>query len=312
MSELKNLSVLGANGFLGSAITKHLKSEGKFNIFPLHGKKELDLTKDNLLSQYLKKNKINYVINCSAFVGGIAYGYDFPAELLSKNSSIALNIYEACKENNIDFLVNPISNCAYPKNQELYEEKNFWAGAPHESVFEYGFSKKLLVALGNAYHKEYKLSSANVVLSNMYGPGDHFDEKKSHALGAMIKKIYHAKLHNESCVEIWGTGKPIREWLYVQDGAEGLIKSLELKQGNYFFNIGVNKGISILEMSNLIATIIGWNGTFTFDKTKPDGAMEKRVMSKFPENYLNWSPKTNFKTGVINTIKWYEKNVLNL
>jgi len=100
--------------------------------------------------------------------------------------------------------------------------------------------------------------------------------------------------------------------LYVQDGAEGLIKSLELKQGNYFFNIGVNKGISILEMSNLIATIIGWNGTFTFDKTKPDGAMEKRVMSKFPENYLNWSPKTNFETGVINTIKWYEKNVLNL
>ena len=162
-----------------------------------------------------------------------------------KNTIMASNIYQSAYENGVKLLVNPISNCAYPKNQNLYEEENFWDGAPHESVFEYGFSKKYFVALGNAFFKEYGFSSANIVLSNMYGPHDHFEEKKSHALGALIKKIYDAKLNNSKYVEIWGTGKPIREWLYVEDGADALIKSLDLKENSYFFNIGVNKKESL-------------------------------------------------------------------
>lgn len=311
MEKKDNLLILGANGFLGKNVLGLLKNRNLFNLFKLNGKNELDLTKDNLLDNYIKKNDIDYVINCAAFVGGIAYGYDYPAELLTKNSLMALNLYEACKNNQVKFLVNPISNCAYPGNQELYEEKYFWEGAPHESVFEYGLSKKLFVALGNSYFKEYKLSSANIVLSNMYGPGDHFDEKKSHALGAMIKKIYSAKINNEKTVEIWGTGMPIREWLYVEDGAESLIKSTELKSGCYFYNIGVNKGISIIEMSKLIAEIIGWDGEFVFDTSKPDGAKEKRVLGGFAEDNLNWKPKVSLDNGIKTTIEWYKNNVIN-
>lgn len=309
MTKKKNLLVLGANGFLGRNVVKILNFNHKYNVLKLHGKSELDLTKDFLLDDYIRKNSVDLIINCAAFVGGIAYGYDYPAELISKNSKMTLNIYEACKVNKINFLVNPISNCAYPKNQELYEEKNFWDGAPHESVFEYGFSKKLTVALGSSYYREYGLSSANIVLSNMYGPGDHFDEKKSHALGAMIKKIYNAKLNNLKSVEIWGTGTPVREWLYVEDGAESLIKSLELESGNYFFNIGVNKGITIFEMSKLISSIIGWDGEFIFDLTKPDGAKEKRVLGSFAEKKFNWKPQISLDSGIKTTIDWYIKNI---
>ena len=312
MIKTKNLLVLGANGFLGKNLVSKLNKTADYDIYQLNGKNDLDLTKDNLLNNYLAKNKIDYIINCAAFVGGIAYGYDFPAELLMKNTIMASNIYKSAYENSIKLLVNPISNCAYPKNQNLYEEKYFWDGAPHESVFEYGFSKKYFVALGNAYFKEYGFASANIVLSNMYGPYDHFEEKKSHALGALIKKIYDAKLNNSNYVEIWGTGKPIREWLYVEDGAEALIRSLDLKENHYFFNIGVNKGISIFEMAKIIAKSIDWNGEFTFDTSRPDGAEEKRVLGKFTEENLNWSPQISLENGIHSTVEWYENNILKL
>tara|TARA_X000000368_G_scaffold63996_1_gene45538 strand:+ start:8477 stop:9415 length:939 start_codon:yes stop_codon:yes gene_type:complete len=312
MVKSKNLLILGANGFLGKNVISLLNERHDYKILKLNGKNELDLTKDELFNDYLSKNKIDYIINCAAFVGGIAYGYDFPAELLSKNTVMASNIYKAAYENGVKLLVNPISNCAYPKDQNLYEEENFWDGAPHESVFEYGFSKKFFVALGNAYFREYNFSSANIVLSNMYGPHDHFDEKKSHALGALIKKIYDAKLNNHNNVEIWGTGKPIREWLYVKDGADALIKSTELKENSYFFNIGVNKGMSIEEMAVLIAKIIDWDGEFIFDTSKPDGAKEKRVLGKFTEENFNWSPQISLENGIRSTVEWYRDNILKI
>tara|TARA_B100000965_G_C19574896_1_gene750882 strand:- start:14 stop:952 length:939 start_codon:yes stop_codon:yes gene_type:complete len=312
MVKSKNLLILGANGFLGKNVISLLNERHDYKILKLNGKNELDLTKDELFNDYLSKNKIDYIINCAAFVGGIAYGYDFPAELLSKNTVMASNIYKAAYENGVKLLVNPISNCAYPKDQNLYEEENFWDGAPHESVFEYGFSKKFFVALGNAYFREYNFSSANIVLSNMYGPYDHFDEKKSHALGALIKKIYDAKLNNHNNVEIWGTGKPIREWLYVKDGADALIKSTELKENSYFFNIGVNKGMSIKEMAVLIAKIIDWDGEFIFDTSKPDGAKEKRVLGKFTEENFNWSPQISLENGIRSTVEWYRDNILKI
>jgi GDP-L-fucose synthase len=312
MKNSGNLLVLGASGFLGKNVIEILEKEHEYKVFKLHGKSELDLTKDDLLASYLSKNNIDYIINCAAFVGGIAYGYDFPAELLSKNTTMASNIYEASHEARVKFIVNPISNCAYPKDQNLYEEKNFWNGAPHESVFEYGFSKKFFVAMGNAFFKEYNLGSANIVLSNMYGPNDHFDEIKSHALGALITKIVNAKVNKLENIEVWGTGKPIREWLYVKDGANALIKSVGLANGSYFFNIGVNKGMSIKNLAILIAECVDWNGEFIYNTSKPDGAMEKRVLGTFSEENFNWSPTTTLENGVKTTVEWYKENILKI
>ena len=146
----------------------------------------------------------------------------------------------------------------------------------------------------------------------MYGPHDHFDEIKSHALGALVTKIVNAKLNKIDNVEIWGTGKPIREWLYVKDGANALIKSVGLKNGNYFFNIGVNKGMSIKNLAILIAESVNWNGEFIYDTSKPDGALEKRVLGTFTKENLNWSPTTSLENGVKTTIDWYKENILRI
>ena len=142
----------------------------------------------------------------------------------------------------------------------------------------------------------------------MYGPHDHFEENRSHAMGALIGKIYSAKINDQKTVDIWGTGKQIREWLYVKDGANALIKCLNLSSGNYLFNIGETKGISILDLANLIKDTIGWDGEFNFDTTKPEGVLEKKVDGSIGMKIINWEPNYSLKEGVKETIDWYIEN----
>ena len=221
---------------------------------------------------------------------------------------MALNLYEISRKNDVGILINPISNCAYPGHLTTYVESQFFDGPPHESVYNYGIAKRLSVDLGNGYFEQYKFSSANVVLSNMYGPEDHFDIERSHALGALVKKICDAKINNIQKVEIWGSGKPIREWLYVQDGANALIKSLDLEKGHHFFNVGVQKGISIIDLANTIKKIVNWDGEFFFNADKPDGVYEKKVDGSKGESKLNWMPDIDLEYGIEKTVEWYMVN----
>lgn len=308
---LDKFLIIGASGFVGKNVVKYLKSLNldSDQINTINGKDDIDLTNYESLNSRIKEVKPTKVINCASFVGGIAYGYKFPAKILHQNSSIVLNLYKSCEENKILMLINPISNCAYPGDLSFYEEQSFWNGKPHESVFDYALTRRLIVALGNSYYKEYGFSSTNVVLSNMYGPGDHFDEERSHALGALINKIYNAKKNNLNSIEIWGSGDPIREWLYVKDGAMALVKATQLSSGNHFFNIGVNKGISVTDLAIKIANAFSWKGEFIYDLSKPDGAKEKRVNGKIGSEMLNWTPQTTLDAGLQETVEWYLENI---
>ena len=303
--------ILGSSGFVGKNVKQYFKnlSLGSQNVNFLDGSSDIDLANFDKLNETISLIKPTKVINCSSFVGGIAYGYKYPAKILHLNSQMILNIYKSCQINNVSMLINPISNCAYPGDLNYYQENEFWNGKPHESVFNYALTRRLIVGLGESYYKEYGFSSANVVLSNMYGPNDHFDEERSHALGALINKIYNAKKNNLSSVEIWGTGKPIREWLYVEDGATALIKAASLTSGSYFFNIGVNKGISITDLASKIANALDWSGEFKYNIEKPDGAKEKRVDGTLGEKLLNWKPETSLDIGLEKTVDWYLKNI---
>lgn len=176
---------------------------------------------------------------------------------------------------------------------------------PHDSVFNYALTRRLIVALSKAYSEEHKFNSTNIVLSNMYGPNDHFEIERSHALGALVYKIYNAKRNNLKSVEIWGTGKPIREWLYVEDGANALIEALKLESGSHLLNVGVNKGISIKDLAKKIAINLDWNGKFIFDTSKPDGAIEKRVDGTKFQSVLEWEPSIGLDHGLEKTIAWY-------
>ena len=300
--------VVGSKGFLGSWVKKMLLTDTNHETLEISGKESLDITKIEDLQNFVSKHKPEAIINCAAFVGGISYGYKYPARLLYENSKIALNLYEISRKNDVGILINPISNCAYPGHLTTYVESQFYDGPPHKSVYNYGIAKRLSVDLGNGYFVQYKFSSANVVLSNMYGPEDHFDIERSHALGALVKKICDAKINNIQKVEIWGSGKPIREWLYVQDGANALIKSLDLEKGHHFFNVGVQKGISIIDLANTIKKIVNWNGEFFYNADKPDGVYEKKVDGSKGESKLNWMPDIDLEYGIEKTVEWYMVN----
>ena len=300
--------VVGSKGFLGSWVKKMLLTDTNHETLEISGKESLDITKIEDLQNFVSKHKPEAIINCAAFVGGISYGYKYPARLLYENSKIALNLYEISRKNDVGILINPISNCAYPGHLTTYVESQFFDGPPHESVYNYGIAKRLSVDLGNGYFEQYKFSSANVVLSNMYGPEDHFDIERSHALGALVKKICDAKINNIQKVEIWGSGKPIREWLYVQDGANALIKSLDLEKGHHFFNVGVQKGIAIIDLANTIKKIVNWNGEFFYNADKPDGVYEKKVDGSKGESKLNWMPDIDLEYGIEKTVEWYMVN----
>jgi len=304
---LKKILLLGSSGFLGTNLRDYFEVNysSEYKLINIEGKSQLDIKNFDLFNGFIEKNKPEIIINAAAFVGGIAYGSKFPAKILHDNSQIVLNIYESARLNNIEKVINPISNCAYPGDASLYKEEAFWDGKPHDSVFNYGFTRRLIVAHGDAYFSEYNLNSVNIVMSNMYGPHDHFDEERSHALGALINKIYNAKSLNEKNITIWGTGKPIREWLYVKDACEAIARSILLPNGHHFMNVGVNKGISISDLAKLISQKIEWNGEFIFDTSKQDGAMEKRVDGKYSNNLLNWMPETNLEKGIEETVDWY-------
>ena len=295
--------LVGSSGFLGNHVKTILNNE--YDTHEITGKQQIDITKYDNLDKYLSKLKPDIVINCAAFVGGISYGYKYPARMLYENSTMAINLYRASQKNKVKKLINPISNCAYPRNLTTYKEENFFDGPPDDSVYNYGISKRLFVQLGKSFYQEKNFSSVNVVVSNMYGPNDHFDIERSHALGAIIKKVHDAKINNYKEVELWGTGKPIREWLYVDDGAKALIKSINLESGHHFFNVGVEKGISILELAEIIKDKIGWDGKFVLDTSKPDGVLEKKVDGTRGEEKLNWKPETSLIDGIQTTVNWY-------
>ena len=273
---MRKILLIGSSGFLGKNVFDKINPDNDVHV--IKGKADCDVSNVHELRDYVVNLDFDYVINCAAFVGGIAYGYKYPAEMLSVNLKIANNIYEIAKENSVKLLINPIPNCVYPGHLNTYKEENLWDGPPHESVFNYALSKRMYIALGSSYYTQYNLSSSSVIMSNMYGPHDHFEENRSHAMGALIDKIYRAKINDEKTVDIWGTGKQIREWLYVKDGANALIKCLNLSSGNYLFNIGESKGISILDLANLIKDTVGWDGEFNFDTTKPEGFLRRKLM----------------------------------
>jgi GDP-L-fucose synthase len=219
---------------------------------------------------------------------------------------MGVNIFEACRKYNVKRLVNPISNCAYPGEATFFKEEEFWEGPLHESVLVYGMVRKITHVGAKAYNRQYGLDTISLILSNMYGPGDHFDEERSHALGALVMKIVKAKIGNLPEVVVWGTGNPVREWLYIDDGAEAMIRACDISPYEDIINIGVGKGISIKDMAELIKQQAGFQGELIFDTLKPDGAPYKTVDGSRGWSLLGWKPEVGLECGIQRTIEWYE------
>jgi GDP-L-fucose synthase len=297
--------VTGATGFLGRHVCRKLDSRGI-----AYATTSLSLGCDLRDAQQaitlFEKIRPAQVLNCASFVGGIQFGYKYPADLFHNNMSMIANILAGAKHVEVSRIVNPISNCVYPAALTLFKEEQLWDGPLHESVMVYGLLRKMSWAGAWAYQRQYGLDTINLILSNMYGPDDHYEAERSHALGALVKKFADAKRSKQSEVIVWGTGKPVREWLYVEDGAEAMIRALDCKATDQPINIGVGQGISIAELAHIIASKVGYSGDVIFDTSKPDGAAFKTVDGSKGKSLLQgWTPDTELASGIDATIKWY-------
>lgn len=309
----QKILVTGGSGFLGKNVVG-LLNEG--NAYEVHACSRslngIDLRNYRLTEDYFKKLRPDIVLHCAAHVGGIAYNRIKPVEIFEDNTMISMNVVKACHGAGVQWLVNFMPNCVYPGNMDEYVEEKWWDGPIHESVLTYGLPRKVLWGLCFAYKQKYGFKSLHLILPNMYGPNDHFEPVRSHALGALIAKIIDAKANKKKTVEIWGTGKPVREWLFVRDGAEAAkmaIVNLDKFESNDILNIGVRKGISVRDLAELIKDAVGWKGKFIYDASMPDGAMKKILVADKMRKLLGWEPPTGLKEGIEMTIKWYYRNI---
>jgi GDP-L-fucose synthase len=301
--------VTGATGFLGKRVCKQLTLQG------LPFKKTAlqlgtDLRDKAQTLALFGEIRPSYVLNCAAYVGGIQFGVKHPAELFQNNLQMTLNLLDACKQYSVMRLVNPISNCAYPGDATYFKEEEFWNGPLHESVMVYGFVRKASWVGSWAYAQQYGLDTVNLILSNMYGPEDHFEEERSHALGALIMKFVEAQRRGVPIVEVWGSGKPVREWLYIDDGAEAMIRGMSIDSHIDPINIGVGKGISIIELAHLIKEITGYTGDIKLNPSKLDGAPFKTVDGRKGRELFGDYPHQKLRAGIDKTVAWYKENNL--
>lgn len=301
------IAVTGATGFLGKRVVKKLRERGDQPVITSLSM-GVDLRDQAQTIEFFQREKPDILLNCASFVGGIQFGYKYPVDLFENNLLMNVNILKAARESGVKRIVNPISNCVYPAKATLFKEEEIWDGPMHESVLVYGFVRKAFWVGSWANHRQYGLDVINIVLSNMYGPEDHFEEERSHALGALIMKFVEAKRKNQPHVNVWGSGKPVREWIHVDDGAEAMIRSIEMPATEDFVNIGIGQGISVIEMCELIKEIVGYEGAIQLDPSKPDGAAYKTVDGTRGEQLLGWKPSIPFREGVAQAIRWYEQN----
>jgi GDP-L-fucose synthase len=301
---MEHLLVTGATGFLGKRVCKKLDERGiKYTKTSLS--LGTDLRDRQQTEELFAKVKPKTIIHCASFVGGVQFGMKHPAELFYNNMLMIVNLFETCRKHNVELLVNPISNCAYPGAATVFREEEFWNGPLHNSVMVYGMCRKMSWVGAWAYNKQYNMQVTNVILPNMYGPEDHFDAERSHALGALIMKFVEAKKARAPTVTVWGTGSPVREWLYIDDGAEAMVRAAQKPAHLDIINVGRAKGISIKELAEIIKKETGYEGQIIYDASKPDGAPCKLIEGSKGEAFLNWSPEIGFEEGLRATIQWY-------
>lgn len=296
--------VAGHTGMVGSAIVRALKKQG-FNNTITKTHKELDLTNQALVKAFFSKEKPDYVFIAAAKVGGIQENREHPADLLYINMMINANIIQSAYEFGVKKLLVLGSSCIYPRNarQPMCEDE-FLSGKPEPTNEGYAIGKIVALELCKLYKKQYNAPFISCMPTNIYGENDNFDLHASHVIPAMIRKFYEAKINNQKEVVLWGTGSPLREFLYVDDLAEACLFLMDKYEDKEHINIGTGEEVSIRELANIIKDIVGYNGNIIYDTTKPDGNPRKLLDSK-KIHELGWKHKISLKEGIEKSYNWF-------
>ncbi len=307
ITKSSKIYIAGHKGMVGSAINRKLQSLNYTNII-FRSRKELDLLNKDDVNNFLKEENPEYIFIAAAKVGGIKANSNNQAEFLYENLTIQNNIIHSAYRQNINKLMFLGSSCIYPKNAPQPLKEDYLLTSPLEETNEgYAIAKIAGIKLCEYYNKQYKKKYVAAMPTNLYGPNDNYDLETSHVLPALINKIHFAKKNNLKKVDVWGTGNPKREFLYVDDLADACVFIMEHDISDGLYNIGTQKDITIRELVDLISNIIGFNGYINFDKSMPDGTMRK-ILDVSKINNLGWSYKTNLMEGIKLTYKNYLKN----
>ena len=321
----RRILVTGGAGFLGSFVVEKLKEKGCKNI-SVPRSKDYDLVNNDACKRVYQETKPDIVIHLAAKVGGIGANRNSPGKFFYDNAMMGIQMMEQGRVFGIEKFVAIGTVCAYPKFTPVpFKEVNLWDGYPEETNAPYGMAKKMLLVQAQAYKQQYDFNAIYLLPVNLYGPRENFDLETSHVIPAIIRKCLEshdsrneikskinsaqrAISESQSCIKIWGTGNPTREFLYVEDAAEGIILATEKYNKTDPVNLGSGSEISIKELVKLIVKLTNFKGNIVWDTSKPDGQPRRRLDTTKAEKEFGFKAKTSLEEGLMQTIEWYMKN----
>jgi GDP-L-fucose synthase len=298
--------VTGGTGFLGRHLMAALAARGYAGATAI-GRRDYDLTDEAETRRMLAERKPEVIIHLAAVVGGIGANRKHPGSYFYGNLMMGTLLMEHARRAGVQRFVSIGTICSYPKFTPVpFREEELWNGYPEETNAPYGLAKKMLLVQSAAYRQEFGLDAVNAMLVNLYGPGDNFDPESSHVIPALIRKCVEAVDRGASEIEVWGTGKATREFLYVEDAAQGIVAAMEKLSDSEPVNLGAGREISIRDLAGMIAERSGFQGRLVWDPTKPDGQPRRCLDTSRAERLLGWKAETPFEDGLTRTIAWYK------
>lgn len=301
----KSILVTGGAGFLGQRVVRALRMRGARHIF-VPRSAEFDLREKDAINRALDWAKPDVVIHLAAVVGGIGANREHPGSFFYDNAIMGIQLLEQARQAGVEKFVTMGTVCAYPKHTPVpFREEELWNGYPEETNAPYGLAKKMLLVQGQAYREQYGFNSIYLLPVNLYGPGDNFDLQTSHVIPALIRKIVEANERDDDHIVAWGTGLASREFLYVDDAAEGIVLAAERYDGPEPVNLGSGREITIRELVETVARLCGFAGEIRWDTSQPDGQPRRMLDTSRAKRLFDFEAETGFEAGLHATISWY-------
>jgi len=302
------ICVTGGAGFLGRAVCATLQRYGAGEVFAPRSR-EYDLTQADVVARLFADARPQVVIHLAAEVGGIGANQLHPGRFFFANMCMGLNLIEEARRRKIDRFVQVGTVCAYPADCPVpFREDDLWSGYPEETNAPYGVAKRSLGVMLDAYRREYGLRSAYVIPVNLYGPGDNFDSTTSHVIPALVRKFCEAADRGDDSVSCWGSGQVTREFLYVDDAAEAIVRAAALIDEPIPINLGTGREIRVNDLAAMIAGLCGYKGAITWDRSKPDGQSRRCLETTRAQQFLQWRASTGLDDGLRRTVEWWREN----
>jgi GDP-L-fucose synthase len=307
-SQNQRILVTGGTGFLGSRVVARLRGLGCSHLI-VPRRTDFDLMREADIERLLGQEEPEIVIHLAAPVGGIGANRQHPGSFLYQNLIMGVQLIEGCRKRGVQKFVQVGTVCSYPKYTPVpFKETDLWNGYPEETNAPYGLAKKLLMVQLQAYRQEYGFRGVNLLLVNLYGPGDNFDSDTSTVIPALIRKCVEARRQGRRVLSVWGTGTPTRDFLYVEDAARAIVQATQRLESPSPVNVGSGQEISIAALARLIAQKIGFEGELRFDASKPDGQPRRCLDVSRARHLIDFEATTTLDQGLDETIAWYLAN----